>query len=175
MTLYYIWDYTPTTWQASEVSKQSRSSRLTKQRSRSQSPEDMARSDNGCGDDDDDNIDVDDEWWWWWWWWGRKNTIKYPWEAPPTTIRFRLPHNCISPPIYPRNYPFQVRINVVELSRTQDGFRSTQMMNIADFRWTHHANTPTPATPTSMQRFLSPPPLKSCNKLTLVNRQTNNV
>ena len=42
------------------MSKQSRSSRLTKQRSRSQSPEDMARSDNGCGDDDDDNIDVDD-------------------------------------------------------------------------------------------------------------------
>ena len=43
------------------MSKQSRSSRLTKQRSRSQSPEDMARSDNGCGDDDDDNIDVDDD------------------------------------------------------------------------------------------------------------------
>ena len=42
------------------MSKQSRSSRLTKQRSRSQSPEDMARSDNGCGDDDDANIDVDD-------------------------------------------------------------------------------------------------------------------
>ena len=97
----------------------------------------------------------------------------HPWEAPLIKIRFRLPHNCISPPIYPRNYPFQVRINVVELSRTQDGFRSTQMMNIADFRWTHHANTPMPATPTSMQRFLSPPPLKSCNKLTLVNRQTN--
>ena len=43
------------------MSKQSRSSRLTKQRSRSQSPEDMARSDNGRGDDDDDNNDVDDE------------------------------------------------------------------------------------------------------------------
>ena len=36
------------------------------------------------------------------------------------------------------------------------------------------ANTQMLATHTSMQRFLSRQPLKSCNKLTLVNRQTNN-
>ena len=78
-------------------------------------------------------------------------------------------------PYTPEITPSRYVLFIVELSRTQDGFRSTQTTNIADFRWTHHANTPTPATPTSMQRFLSPPPLKSCNKLTLVNRQTNNV
>ena len=156
------------------MSKQSRSSRLTKQRSRSQSPEDMARSDNGCGDDDDDNIDVDD---------GDNGDdsddvrirssihgrhLQQQFVSDYRTIVSRRPYT-------PEITPSRCVLFIVELSRTQDGFRSTQMMNIADFRWTHHANTPMPATPTSMQRFLSPPPLKSCNKLTLVNRQTNNV
>ena len=52
-------------------------------------------------------------------------------------------------------------------------FICMQCLDLFTTRWTPPANTRMPATPTSMQRFLSPQPLKSCNKLTLVNRQTN--